>query len=131
MHPAIQKTFMGLTPSYYLRQLFFGSLTSVFMILLFYALKGSNMTTLVVFSIINALLYPYSIFVYESISNFIKGDNIFFLSLSSMFAIKVFTMYIFWGFAIFIAPVGLVYLYFYNSKNINQNLSSDQDLNSN
>lgn len=68
------------------------------------------------FAIICALLYPYSRFVYESVVGFIMGDNVFFTSAVLMLLIKYLTMSLCWVFAIFIAPIGLAYLYFHHTK---------------
>ncbi len=66
--------------------------------------------------IINTLLYPYSRFVYESIVGFIMGENIFFVNAIFMIFLKFITMTICWVFALFVAPIGLAYLYYYHSK---------------
>lgn len=65
---------------------------------------------------INTFLYPYSRFVYESIVSFIMGNNVFFVNAIFMVVVKIFTMLLCWSFAIFIAPIGLAYLYYHHSK---------------
>ena len=118
MHPLISKTLGGLSTQYYLRQFFFGLIflsTYIFITLnsdAGAALKISNIS----FCFINTLLYPYSRFVYESIRNFIMGNNVFLVNALLVFTIKFMTMIMCWGFAIFIAPVGLGYLYYHHSK---------------
>jgi hypothetical protein len=67
--------------------------------------------------IANTFLYPYSRFVYESIVGFIFGENVFFVNVLFLFTAKFITMLIYWSFAAFIAPLGLLYLYFYHTKN--------------
>lgn len=66
--------------------------------------------------VISTLLYPYSRFVYESIIGFVLGNNVFFLNAVIMMIAKLITMLLCWLLAIFIAPIGLAYLYFYHSK---------------
>lgn len=68
--------------------------------------------------VVNTLLYPYSRFVYESIMDFIVGDNLFVINAVLMLITKFLTMLLCWSFAVFIAPVGLVYLYFHHSKDV-------------
>lgn len=68
-------------------------------------------------AIVCALLYPYSRFVYESIVGFVMGENVFFINAIFMLIVKYFTMALCWAFSIFIAPIGLAYLYFYHTKN--------------
>ncbi|WP_256857306.1 hypothetical protein [Xanthomonas axonopodis] len=65
---------------------------------------------------VNTLLYPYSRFVYESIVGYIMGGNVFFVNAILMLFVKLMTMAICWSFAIFIAPIGLLYLYVHHSQ---------------
>lgn len=125
MNEIFSKTFGGLTPSYYFRNLFFGA---IIFIVVFSILSNSKEETLTLgignlsFLIISTLLYPYSRFVYESIANFIMGNNTFIVNIGFMFMVKFITIIICWAMAIFIAPIGLLYLYFYHTKNTNENL---------
>ena len=117
MHPVIQKTFGGLTPSYYFRQLAFGSLFLALNLWMM-AKYGHGQTAKIVvssiFFIVTTALYPYSRFVYESIVGYIVGNNVFFGNAFVMLFVKAITMAPCWVFAIFIAPIGLGYLYFRN-----------------
>lgn len=116
MKNVIRKTFGGLSLQYYIRQLFFGSL---FLALIFStrALGDGNIDWGVAsIFIISTFLYPYSRFVYESIIGYIVGDNVFYINAILMMMVKLFTMAVCWSFSIFIAPVGLAYLYYYHSK---------------
>lgn len=119
MHPIIQKTFGGLTRQYYIRQLFFGSMFLAFYIWFLFGTghAGQQPTKALILSawfIVNTLLYPYSRFVYESIVGFIIGNNVFFGNVFVMLFVKAITMALCWVFAMFIAPIGLGYLYFRN-----------------
>ena len=82
------------------------------------AYEASNVNFFIVLlvSLILSLLYPYSRFVYESIIGYIMGDNNFLVDLKLMFIVKMITMSFCYIFSIFIAPLGLAYLYFYHSK---------------
>lgn len=116
MHPVIAKTFGGLSTQYYSRQFFFGLLFPVFMYLIASARpEGLSIAMYFLFAV-NTLLYPYSRFVYESIISFIMGSNIFFVNAIFMLVVKFITMALCWSFAIFIAPIGLLYLYYHHSK---------------
>jgi hypothetical protein len=116
MHPVIKKTFGGLSPQYYFRQFIFGLIFPAFSY--FMASKGPSPYSLATICMLVAytLLYPYSRFVYESLMNFIMGENVFFVNAILMLAVKLATMAFCWMAAIFIAPIGLAYLYFYHSK---------------
>ena len=116
MHPVIKKTFAGLSPQYYFRQFFFGL---VFLVLYcFMASQGKHTIPIgmIILIVVDTLLYPYSRFVYESIINFIIGDNVFTVNAILMLFVKWITMAFCWGFAIFVAPIGLIYLYILHSK---------------
>lgn len=118
MHPILSKTFGGLSKQYYFRQFFFGVLIVAFFIAFpFSQTKHAIPLGLIIISIINTCLYPYSRFVYESITSFIMGNNVFFVNAVTMLITKIITMSLCWCFAIFIAPIGLAYLYYHHSKN--------------
>lgn len=111
-------TFGGLTPSYYARQLFFGALFAIFFIYMkSHTLHGIDFATVAVF-VVSTLLYPYSRFVYESVVGFIMGRNVFFVNALLMLFFKVITMFMCWFLAIFIAPLGLLYLYWHHSRQL-------------
>ncbi|TDU18081.1 hypothetical protein C8E00_1149 [Chromohalobacter marismortui] len=117
MPPILTDTFGGLSRHYYLRQLAFGGGLSA---LVYFAATqgGGDSVPLAVIPLLalNALLYPYSRFVYEQIIGFVMGDNVFYIPLIIMLPVKLFTIVMCWGWAIFIAPVGLLYLYFHHRK---------------
>lgn len=116
MKEIIKKTFGGLSAQYYIRQLFFGSLFAIMVI--YMAVSGGKpiQFSMIALLAINTLLYPYSRFVYESVVGFIMGNNVFFVNAIFMIFVKIFTMLLCWSFAIFIAPIGLAYLYYHHSK---------------
>jgi hypothetical protein len=113
MHPVLAKSFGGLPPRYYVRQFLFGLFFPV--ILFLTSTHGKALLALPVhlqvILAINTLLYPYSRFVYESVVGYIVGDNAFAFPVIIFGATKLFTMLLCWAFAIFIAPIGLVWLY--------------------
>lgn len=133
MHPALRNTFGGLTKQYYFRQFLFGlTITTILMIFLYYmlehqknhsehyiafgdvALLGQIKFFLTI--LLNTILYPYARFVYESIVEFIMGDNILITNVIIALPVKFITMSVCWLYAIFIAPLGLIFLYFYHRK---------------
>ncbi|WP_120967900.1 hypothetical protein [Comamonas sp. lk] len=116
MHPVLQKTFGGLTPQYYFRQLAFGVILAAIAIMMDRAGQNQLGIGMYVGLAISALLYPYSRFVYESIVGFVLGNNVFWVNTFVMLFTKFATMMICFGFAIFIAPIGLAYLYIHHSK---------------
>jgi|MDSY01.2.fsa_nt_gb hypothetical protein len=117
MKNIINKSFKGLSSKYYLRQLLFGFL--IFGLVLASMTDSQNYENIlrlegmvmIVFSLICVFLYPYSRFVYESVVNYILGDNLFFTNILIVGIFKFTTMTLCFFLAPFIAPVGLISLY--------------------
>jgi hypothetical protein len=65
---------------------------------------------------VNTLLYPYSRFVYESVIDFIVGQNEFFMYPALMLVVKLTTMLVCWSCAMIVAPIGLGYFYLHQSE---------------
>lgn len=127
MHDIITKSFGGLSTQQYLRHLFFGI---VVLALFCFPALGSDKpipTQFLIFSVICTFLYPYSRFVYERIIGFIIGNNQVFGSIFIVVVVKAFTITACWMFAIFIAPVGLLWLYFDNRNRITAPTSEIND----
>ncbi len=120
MNELLAKTLGGLSKEYYIRQFLFGLALSVSLLFLFMQGEGEVLWYVWILGIVNISLYPYSRFVYESIANFIVGDNIFFENIVVIFFVKIITMLICLYFAWVIAPIGLAYLYYYHNKKQNQ-----------
>jgi hypothetical protein len=116
MHPIIQKTFGGLAPSYYFRHLVFGLIFPA--MFLFAISRSPHPTPFAAYMVlaVNTLLYPYARFVYEGVIGFIMGDNLLIVNLFLMLFVKLMTMAVCWGLALFIAPVGLLYLFIHHSR---------------
>ncbi|CAN8139126.1 conserved membrane hypothetical protein [uncultured Thiomicrorhabdus sp.] len=116
MKEIIQKTFGGLTTQYYFRNLFFGLFITAFVVYMEMNATRPTEWAFYPFVVLSTFLYPYSRFVYESIIDFVMGENTLFVNVFLVILVKFFTIMICWFFAIFIAPVGLAYLYYYHSK---------------
>jgi hypothetical protein len=116
VHPVIQKTFGGLSRPYYIRQFLFGLIIPAIAVYAFQRSPTGASIWTYIFLILNTFIYPYSRFVYESIVGYILGNNVFYLNALVMLFFKFMTMALCWVFAIFVAPIGLLYLYFYHSK---------------
>lgn len=114
MQSIFYRTFGGLSRQQYLRHLFFGFI--VFAILFLPALSSDRSvpTPALFFGVICTFLYPYSRFVYERIMHFIIGDNRICGSVLVVGIAKLLTIGMCWAFAMFVAPIGLLWLYFDN-----------------
>lgn len=112
----LKKTLGGLSKPYYFRHLFFAVLlASGYMFFQVSAEKPAPMYIMALM-VINTLLYPYSRFVYESVVGFVMGQNLFIVNAFVLLLTKLFTMIACWAGAVFIAPLGLLYLYYHHSK---------------
>lgn len=119
MNHLIAKTFGGLSLTYYFRHFIFGLIFPALFLFMQSQTTQPTSIGMMVFMAISTLLYPYSRFVYERIIDFIMGQNVFFINTIVMLIAKLITMLLCWVCAVFIAPAGLVYLYFYHSKQQN------------
>jgi len=116
MKEIFAKTFGGLTNQYLARQFFFGVAIAALFIMIIQGRPGGVGVGGMLMLVVNAALYPYSRFVYESIFNFIIGENFFLLPAIPMMIAKCSTMVLCYFAALFIAPIGLAYLYFRHSR---------------
>jgi len=116
MHPVIAKTFGGLSKAYYVRQFMFGSIFTALLFFLFMNSKASAPITMYILLIIDTLLYPYARFAYETITDYIMGNNTFFVDAKFMLIVKFLTMLLCFSFALFIAPIGLAFIYYHQNK---------------
>ncbi|WP_238529644.1 hypothetical protein [Aggregatibacter actinomycetemcomitans] len=117
----LSKTFGGLSKGYYIRQFLFGLLFFIFLIYIGYDHYNRSenyyiLATNIVYGLVSLILYPYSRFTYEGIVEYIVGNNIFITDVLFMMTVKLITMAICYFFALFISPIGLIWLYFYYSK---------------
>jgi hypothetical protein len=111
MHPVLAKTFRDLSAYYYLRQFFCGLTFPLLILLTTSSGKYHLQMGIAALMMVNTLLYPYSRFVYESVIDFIVGQNEFFVNAALMLVIKLMTMMVCWTCAMIVAPIGLGYFY--------------------
>ncbi|TWO70157.1 hypothetical protein FN976_16960 [Caenimonas sedimenti] len=112
MRNLFYRTLGGLGVAVYLRHLVFGL---IFPALLYYDHRNKiDQVTLQSYLLVigNCVLYPYARFAYERVINFILGDNFFLVNAGLMLFTKLITMAICWTLAIFMAPIGLLFLFF-------------------
>ena len=116
MREFLKCTFGGLDASYLIRQYFFSLLIgALFIFMVTNQGRTLNGGTIALFSVC-IILYPYSRFVYESIIQFVLGNHVLYVNAILMMTFKAFTMFFCWFAAVLIAPFGLIYLYFRQSK---------------
>ncbi len=113
MKQFITDAFTGIDKSYYIRHFIFGIGISI----LFFALQEFKINSMVFFLIVSTFLYPYANLVYDNVMSFIIGDNEFRINIFLFMFLKFSRMLLLFGFSIFIAPIGFVYLAFYHNRN--------------
>jgi len=119
MHPILAKTLGGLPPAYYFRHLIFGIALCALALLPGFLSDKDGITipaVVLAYALLCTVLYPYSRFVYEGIVGFIMGNTVIAMPLPVMLIWKTISMAVCWAAAIFIAPVGLAYLYWHHSR---------------
>lgn len=120
----ISKTFGGLNKSYYFRHFFFGLIIFILLEAMFIKVGGGAKKNILDggfwaisgICLLFLFLYPYSRFVYESIVEYIFGNNVFIVNGLILLVVKTITMLLCFMFSWAIAPIGLIYLYFYYSR---------------
>ncbi|WP_110949507.1 hypothetical protein [Pseudomonas bohemica] len=116
MQSFFAKTFGALSGPVYLRHFLFGAVIAALLITVSLSGKHAANYGFIAFAVINTVLYPYARFVYESVVSYIVGNNQFYFNAVTFVIAKYLTIVICWAFAIFVAPIGLIYLFVRNSK---------------
>ncbi|SSS46530.1 Uncharacterised protein [Acinetobacter baumannii] len=120
----LTNSFGGLESRYHLRNLVFGAIFGLCAWLLIDALESgaanpkplSVIVTIKILIILNSLLYPYAKYFYDYLWGFLLGDRVYAYSLNPITIFFVLIMrYFCWCFAIVLAPIALLILYFKNS----------------
>ncbi len=106
------RTFGGLSRSYLIRQYIFGTAIGVFFLMLYAKADGPANAFFPIYIVMNTILYPYSRYAYESVIGYLIGDNVFYCNAIIMLFVKFFTISLCFSFAMFVAPVGLAFIFF-------------------
>lgn len=112
------RTFGSLEPKYLIRAYVLSAGFMALMVwMLFYLTEPSpdkNPLPILVFFGAGALLFPFSKLVWDEIKRVMMGGNVFFLNAFVLLFAKLIINYLLWSFSLFIAPIGLAYLWFRN-----------------
>ncbi len=109
--------FSSVEPSYLKRQYFFGTIVTILFFFASVTTSGSTPILIWIWLPLNLLFYPFSVIVFDSIMELFFGNSILignFIFMSILSLIKIFILYFF---SIFIAPIGMIYIY-YSSTSI-------------
>lgn len=127
----LRKTVGGLSREYYWRHFLIALAFIVLPILAalyIYDMKelqfsyDPRMIFITVLVVLMLLIYPYSRFVYDSLAGFIMGDSVYLINPLLLFFWRFFVFIICMQFSFVLAPVGMIYLYFYHTKQERQSL---------
>lgn len=125
--------FKGLQKSYYWRHfILILWLPALMSCMMYYSMSSrgnftSNGIALIVIWCLLTFIYPYARFVYECIVEFIMGNTVFITSIKVMLVWKFVIALLLFCFSMFIAPVGLVILFFYNKKQYQKALAETEN----
>ncbi|HEY9234781.1 MULTISPECIES: hypothetical protein [Phenylobacterium] len=72
----------------------------------------ADATAFYVFVTLNAALFPFAKLVWNELRDFLMGDNFILANAILVFGAKFIVNVMLWGCALFIAPVGVAYLWF-------------------
>lgn len=111
--------FGGLQPAYYLRHFILISplplvmLANAPLIDLETHTLNWNLVPGFAFVAVSWLIYPFSRFVYESVVNWILGDNVLIANAFIWLIAKLVTMVLCFSLAVFLAPIAWIYIFWY------------------
>ncbi len=111
----LYKTIFGMNSFIMIRHYLFAIALLSFLFYIGFFKNTDNITNFILLAI-STLLYPYARFAYEYIVKYILGDYIIFSNIIILTISKFITMFLCLLFSIFIAPIGLILLYWENSK---------------
>lgn len=112
MREIFVRSFGGLSRACYSRHFVFGLIFAGFIIFLMSRSPSTPPLSAFLFVAASTFLYPYSRYVYESLIALIFGDNRFSVNAIFFLSVKVITIAFCWVSAVFVAPLGLIFLYF-------------------
>lgn len=81
------------------------------------------MIVVLVLAVFMLLVYPYSRFVYDRLVSFIMGDSVFLVNPLLLFFWRFFVFIICMKFSFVLAPAGMIYLYYYHTKQERQSVN--------
>lgn len=116
MKSFIEKTVGGLSSKYYVRQFLFGLIIPAVLIYAHRHTGGKGVDPKEYWFFVNTLLYPYARFVYERITGYVIGNNVFITTPFVMLFMKTISMMICWFLAMFMAPAGMICLWYLHTK---------------
>ncbi|HAP4240838.1 TPA: hypothetical protein IUV43_000762 [Enterococcus faecalis] len=103
--------FTSLHPAYLIRQYIFSGIVTAFF---YFSSPDTAPTSFYVFLGLSFLLYPFAMFVYDSIVSLLMGNNVWITSGILAFIWGFIKILLIYFFSVLIAPIGILILYFTN-----------------
>ncbi|MCQ9147654.1 MULTISPECIES: hypothetical protein [Brucella/Ochrobactrum group] len=110
----LRRIFGGVQLSYLIRSYLIGLIFFALMIgmALSAEIKNGSPVGLIVFASLSTLLFPFAKLVWDELRDLAFGNNVIFMNAIMLFMLKWFVNACLWAFAIFVAPIGILYLWF-------------------
>ena len=109
----LRRIFGGLQPSYLIRSYLVGLI--FFSLMIGMALnaetKNGSPVGLIVFASLSTLLFPFAKLVWDELRDLAFGNNVIFMNAMMLIMLKWLVNGFLWAFAIFVAPIGILYLW--------------------
>lgn len=108
----LTKIFSGVKLPYLIRAYILSAV--IFLLLRYVASQGAlaDNSGFLIFNILSLILFPYAKLVWDEMKALLMGDNIFILPLFLMLFAKLFINLMLWGFAVLIAPLGILWVWY-------------------
>ncbi|MEJ5902426.1 hypothetical protein [Ochrobactrum teleogrylli] len=109
----LRRIFGGLQPSYLIRSYLIGLIFFALMIgvALNAETKNGSPVGLIVFASLSTLLFPFAKLVWDELRDLAFGNNVIFMNAMMLIMLKWLVNGFLWAFAIFVAPIGILYLW--------------------
>lgn len=101
----------SLHPTYLIRQYIFSGIVTAFF---YFSSPSTASTSFYVFLVVNFLLYPFAMFVYDSAVSLLMSDSMWITSVVVVFICAFIKILLIYFFSLVIAPIGILILYFTN-----------------
>lgn len=108
------RIFGGVRTSYLIRAYLIGAIFFALMIAVSLSAETKNGTPYgaIAFAALSTVLFPFAKLVWDELRDLAFGNNMIFMNAILLFMLKWFVNAFLWTFAIFVAPVGILYLWF-------------------
>lgn len=107
----------GVERTYLIRAWLIGACFFALMVVVaFQAKSGAQVAPLLYFAVCT-LLFPFSKLVWDELKNLILGQNLFLMNALILVVLKLFINALLWGFAPFVAVIGIGYIWYRTKSN--------------